>query len=296
MVQAPLASMRHYCPGTPICLVVDGDVDVRDLEEDYGVLVLRTSTLADPLMRRTLSGNYRAKLAALWEGPFERYVWLDSDAIVWGNFLPLLSQDADFEIFWEETPWPNGSEQVPSWLPRYYFDPQLLKRFDPHFQWHGRSYFSSGAFAVRRNAIPFSAWIQAERWLEQCPGLFAWGEMGILNYLVHALRDAKRLRVAQANLQHIWGHEGIDELAADCEASGWRFPKGITRPRVAHFCGRKPFTFDFRAYSRPFTIARLEHHRRRSGTLGAWWKIAMEDGRVLQKRVIRRVERLIRKS
>jgi len=32
MVQATLASMRHYCPGVPICLVVDGAFDVSDLE------------------------------------------------------------------------------------------------------------------------------------------------------------------------------------------------------------------------------------------------------------------------
>jgi hypothetical protein len=28
MVQATLASMRHYSPDVPVCLVVDGDFDV----------------------------------------------------------------------------------------------------------------------------------------------------------------------------------------------------------------------------------------------------------------------------
>ena len=31
IVQATLASMRHYCPDVPICLTVDGDFDVSDL-------------------------------------------------------------------------------------------------------------------------------------------------------------------------------------------------------------------------------------------------------------------------
>ena len=35
MVQATLASMRHYCPKVPICLVADGDFDVSDLETEY---------------------------------------------------------------------------------------------------------------------------------------------------------------------------------------------------------------------------------------------------------------------
>ena len=35
MVGATLASMRHFCPEVPICLIADGDVDVSDLQKDY---------------------------------------------------------------------------------------------------------------------------------------------------------------------------------------------------------------------------------------------------------------------
>ena len=53
-------------------------------------------------MRDLMSGNGRAKLAAMWEGPFEFYVWLDSDAIVWGDFSPQVRTDVDFQIFWSD--------------------------------------------------------------------------------------------------------------------------------------------------------------------------------------------------
>ena len=86
MVQATLASMRHYCPNMPICLTVDGDFDVSDLEKECDLIVLRVSELPSEGMRNLVSGNGRAKLAAMWEGPFDFYVWLDSDAIVWGDF------------------------------------------------------------------------------------------------------------------------------------------------------------------------------------------------------------------
>ena len=46
MVQATLASMRHYCPDVPICLTVDGDFDVSDLEKEYDLIVLRVSRSA----------------------------------------------------------------------------------------------------------------------------------------------------------------------------------------------------------------------------------------------------------
>ena len=129
--------------------------------------------------------------------------------------------------------------------------------------------------------ISFERWTEIESWLKQEQDLFAWGEMGMLNYLVHSGAQRHDLKVAMANLQHIWGHHGKEEFVKDCTGAGWDFPEKIHRPRVAHFCGRKPFLFDRKAYARPFTIARLEHHRRQRSTLGAWLSVLNEDGKIL---------------
>ncbi len=210
LVQATLASMRHYCPDVPICLTVDGNFDVSDLQNDYNLIVLRVSELPSTEMRELMWGNHRAKLAALWEGPFEFYVWFDSDAIAWGDFTSQVRTDLDFQIFWSEI------------------------------------------------SIP-----------------------------------AEEIKTGRSNLQHIWEHHGKQELIQDCRGAGWRFPKMIDRPRIAHFCGRKPFLFDRKAYSRPFTIARLEHHRKRYGTPGAWFAVLQEDCRRLARKIKRRVGNLL---
>jgi len=292
MVQATLASMRHYCPDVPICLVVDGDFDVSDLEKQYDLIVLRVPELPSQEMRKLICGDHRAKLAALWEGPFEFYVWLDSDAIVWGDFTPHVRTDVDFQIFWSEISIPRDATEIPAWLPHFYFDPVKLRRFDPDFEWRGNAYFSSGAFACRRKAIPFNVWDKVECWARQSSGLFAWGEMGMLNYLVHAMAQRKELKIVMSDLQHIGGHHGVDELKKDCADSNWRFPKTIRRPRVAHFCGGKPVLFDGNTYSRPFTIARLEHHRRHHSDLGAWVAVLNEDRRMLANKVKQRLRDL----
>jgi hypothetical protein len=286
MVQATLASMRHYCPAVPICLVVDGEFDVSDLEKEYGLMVLRVPELPSAEMRKLIGGNYRAKLAAMWEGPFEFYVWLDSDAIVWGDFTPQVRRDLDFQIFWSEISIPANATEIPSWLSHLYFDLENLRQFDSRFEWRGNAYFSSGAFACRRNAISFGEWKKAELW-----GQWKMGEQGLLNYLVHSKAQLGEINVASADLQHIWGHHGREELMNDCTGRGWHFPNAIHRPRVAHFCGRKPFLFDRKAYSRPFTIARLEHHRRHHGDLGAWLAVMNEERRVLWGKVQRRLKR-----
>ena len=293
MVQATLASMRHYCPEVPICLVVDGNFDVSDLAKEYDLIVLRVCELPSADMRKLISGSSTAKHAAMWEGPFEFYVWLDSDAIVWGDFTPHVRTDVDFQIFWSEISIPANAIEIPPWLRHFYFDPSKLKRFDPEFDWRGHAYFSTGAFACRRNAISFRRWTEVECWEKKVPGLFAWGEMGMLNYHVHSMTQRGEIKTAMSNLQHTWEHHGKQELIQDCRGTGWHFPKTIERPRIAHFCGRKPFLFDCKAYSRPFTIARLEHHRRRHGKPGAWFAVLQEDCQRGATKVKRRVGKLV---
>jgi hypothetical protein len=293
MVQATLASMRHYCPEVPICLIIDGAFDISDLVKEYGIIPFRVTDLPSPEMRKLIGGNYKAKLAAMWEGPFEYYVWLDSDAIVWGDFTRHVRTDVDFQIFWSEISISAEATEIPTWLPHFYFDPLKLRRFDPDFEWRGNAYFSSGAFACRRNAIPFEIWDRIEHWGQQSPGLFAWGEMGMLNYLVNAMAQRKELKTALSDLQYIGGHHGVDELKQDCADNGWHFPKQIRRPRVAHFCERKPLLFDGKAYSRPFTIARLEHHRGRHRHWGAWLAVLNEERQIVSSKVKRQLWNLV---
>jgi hypothetical protein len=293
MVQATLASMRHYCPDVPICLTVDGDFDVSDLEKEYGLIVLRVPELPSEEMRKLICGNYRAKLAALWEGPFEFYVWLDSDAIVWGDFTPHVRTDVDFQIFWSEISIPADATEIPPWLPHFYFDPVKLRRFDPNFDWRGNAYFSAGVFACKRDVISFEKWKEVELWGKRSAGLFGdFHDQPLLNYFVHSMTQRGEIKSALSNLQHVWGHHGIDELKQDCADSNWHFPKTIRRPRVAHFCGRKPMLFDGSVYSRPFTIARLEHHRRHEPDWAAWLAVFSEDFGVVGKNFSRKLRNI----
>jgi len=295
MVQATLASIRHYCPDVPICLIVDGDFGVSDLEKEYQLILLRIGDLPSVEMRNVIAGGFHAKQAAMWEGPFERYVWIDSDAIVWGDFTSQIRMDVDFQIFWSEISIPANATEIPAWLPHFYFDPSKLRQLDPTFDWRGHAYFSAGVFACRRNAIPFERYVDVKAVSHSVPGLFEsglntyTGDMGILNYLVHAMTQKGDLKTTVSDLQHIPGHHGTAEFEQDCASVDWRFPANIQRPRVAHFCGRKPFLFDRQAYSKPFTIARLEHHRRQHGELDAWLAVLNEDRLILAEKVKRRL-------
>jgi hypothetical protein len=283
MVQATLASIRHFCPEVPICLVADGDVDVSELEKQYGLIVLRTKALPDLKMRDLCCGSYYAKLSAMWEGPFDYGVWLDADAILWGDIRPKLEKAFDFYIF--SCNGMSDLQDAPTWLTHYQHDPNLLKQFDPEFDWKRNPYFCSGTFAFRKNVVPFEMWLEVQSWRDQCSGLFGWGEMGMLNYCIHSLNQKGKIRVGISDLQHLRSEQGIDEFFQDLGNCGWHLPKSVTRPRVAHFCGSKPYFHNYRAYCKPFTIARLEHYRKTRGEFGAWAAVLDEERKILQKRM-----------
>jgi hypothetical protein len=249
--------------------------------------------LPDPRMRKLLGGSTRSKLAAMWEGPFERYVWMDSDVVVWGDFTAALRHDVDFQIFWREISVPHDSEKIPDWLPYYYFDPEKIRKVDPTFEWRGLHYFCDGVFASRRGAISVDDVERVMEWRNTQPGLWPrdFNCMPYMNYLIHSKQQRGELVVGVADLQHIWMNHGIEEIATDLAGCRWRFPAQIKRPRLLHFCGQKPHLHNMRAYSRPFTIARLEHHRRTHGEIGAWGQLLKEEAPIVAKKIKRRLGR-----
>ena len=288
MVGATLASMRHYCPDVPICLIADGDVDVSDLEKEYDLVVLRIDALPSDEMRKMIGGNYRAKLSAMWEGPFEFYVWLDSDAIVWGDFTKQIRTDVDFQIFWPEISISPNTKEAPEWLGHFYFDVSELSKFDPKFDWRGHPYFSAGVYACRRNVISYKEWSEVERWGQECRGLFQFGDQGILNYLVHAKSQRGEIKTTYSDLQ--WSRSfDRGDLEKDCARAGWHFPEEVSTPMVLHFCGSKPYTYNFNCFSRPFTIARLMHQRQNHCWLVAWMVIFIEDAKNFLSKFRRRL-------
>jgi len=290
MVQATLASMRHFCPDVPICLLADGDVEVGDLEQAYDLIVMRPRDLPDKEMGALVSGNYRIKLAAMWAGPFEHYVWMDSDAIVWGDFTSQVRRDVDFQIVWSGVSIEPDASEVPSWLTHFYFDLERLLERDNGFEWRGWPYFSAGTYACRRNCISFNEWQRVEKWNENPNDpVFKFGDQGQLNYMVHCKRQRRELNVSVSDLQHIVMNHGKQETEVDLMAAESRFPKRIRRPRLLHLCGQKPYLHNMRAYSRPFTIARLEHHRRTHGEVGAWGQLLKEEAPIVAKKIKRRL-------
>src|SRR5579883_2781869 len=88
---ACLNSFRHHNPDVPLCLIpFDGRIqEIRKLQNKYRFTIFDNEPLlrrCDEISRRFHSrvfGHYR-KLV-MWDGPFDRFVYIDSDTVTLRN-------------------------------------------------------------------------------------------------------------------------------------------------------------------------------------------------------------------
>jgi hypothetical protein len=257
-VKATLASASHFCPDVPICVIADGDFDTRELTDAYPVIIIRTTEIDDPVVQQYCRGNPRSKLVAMWHGPFDRYIYLDADAIVWGDIRKKLCwNDEDFLVFWNQPTEPAHR----SWLAEYYMKIDSVLARNPEFEWMHNPYFSTGAFACRKNVISKNEWVEIEEWRKTEPDLFSWTrDQGILNYLVFWKAQMGQLKLGYRDLQWIPEHRGIEITKQKFTITRSGYPKSVKDPFIMHFCGGKPDCYRWKNYSLPFTVSRYSFH------------------------------------
>lgn len=143
---------------------------------------MRVADCENPLLREMCSRSTHSKLVAMWEGPFERYLWVDCDTIVMGDFTRAERwHEADF---WAMTTITPGS--VPEKNLRHYFlNPDLLKTIDPAFDPNLHPLFCDGAYVTRRGCLDLERTYRMWKETFVHKELFSWTKcQGLTNYIV----------------------------------------------------------------------------------------------------------------
>lgn len=291
LVRATCASIAHQMPGTPLALIVDGDVDVTDVVRVHNVIPLPVRQLTDARLVRACSGNYYAKWTAFWSAPFERFVYLDSDALLLGDWSDLATDTAwEFCIFTSAT---LGTSEK-SGIAKHFFNPDLMQDFDPAFNWADLPYFCAGAFAAQRNFITPEEFLRFIESIKHHPDLFDGTDQGPLNYLVLKARQQGR-RVIVRNRQFILPDHPPQETLQ-------RFGSQIlphAQPWIVHYCGVKPWLHNRQPQHVLFSTYRRRHHLAAygSGLLAHFFtELALfrEEAAELSRKLRGRMLRLIR--
>ena len=263
-VRGACASVRYFMDDTPICVILDGEDFPDALRETYDVHVLRRAEVEHHELRAVSFGSLRAKNTALWVSPFESFLLLDADAVVWGDMRRLLPDPGRFDFVLDA---PIGD---PEKVRRSVMDVDAVSRLFPDFDAgrHASEYVNSGAYFARRGMLDLDRYLELVRIAQSQPGMF-YGSQGVFNFMVFSAADEGELRLNQRELQVTTGdttREQVVRRFAFCDSR----PTVVGDPVVLHWAGSpKPRVRERgRDYFEPMTFFRREFRRAVRG--GGW--------------------------
>ncbi|MGA3067185.1 MAG: hypothetical protein ABSF29_10095 [Tepidisphaeraceae bacterium] len=277
-----VASVRHYLGDVPITLFVDGRFDASGLAKAFDVNVWYRDQVKDAWLREFNRGWGLPKMTLFWESPYERYLYLDCDTLVWGDVVAAHGGQGDWDMIIDEgdlisRPWIAnvGSE---AWVNKEYFNTEKVERLSPGFAWrkYAGEFFCSGTFFGRRGAIGLEEYKEVIRLRDENPGVFPIGEMGLLNFMIFRAADQGRLKLVRRPMELVCDYymdRGVARERMKFEEGAP--PRRPERAMVLHFTDPKPLT-DSRGVHEPFDYFRMEALRRISGS-GSGWRIRLEE-------------------
>ena len=288
------ASIRHFLGDVPICLIVDGTFSVSPLEKAYNVRILNHHNVTHELLQKRSFGWGKTKMIAFWESPWKHFLVLDADTNVWGNILKY-ANFKDYDVLIDKPRYGYSDERVCE----FFFEISGIEQYFPDFNWqaHRNDYFCTGTFFGTRGIFSLEEYIEILDFTEKHPGIFKYGEMGFLNFMLFRAADAGRIRLGQVPMQLIVPDFERAELQK-------RFPVEETGPIVEneeaiviHWCGPKPRLSTSQVYPEPMSFARQQFLHKERGYMGTtadlWLKL--EDSysllNVYKNKIIRKLSK-----
>jgi hypothetical protein len=251
--------------------MLDGQEFPDELRRTYGVDVLRRDDI-HPRALRAGFGSLKAKDAVLWASPFETFLLLDADAVVWGDMRRLACFDrADFVL-------DAGGEP-----PHSVMDVAAVVRHVPgvDVESHVEQFANTGAYFGRRGVLDLDDYLELDRLADTYPGMF-YGSQGVFNLMVLRAADRGELRLLQRELQVMTGRTVREEVVERFAFVDGQ-PAVVGDPTVLHWVGSpKPRVRQRgRDYFEPMTYFRREFRRaaagRPSGSAADALRLRLED-------------------
>jgi hypothetical protein len=247
------ASIRHFMKDIPLCLLVDGDFNLGALPQIYNAAVITQRTIKDPFLKMHSWGWGLTKMNAFWESPFERFLLIDADTVVYGD----VSIYADFDNYDFIIDQPKYSYS-PEAINMFFFDPSKIKEYDPDFDHIDNLYVCTGVIFGKRDVLNLDDYKHFLTTIQKDPTIFRCGEQGFLNYTFYLSQQKGILRLKNTDIQFITRDYSIDTART-------RFPipppDQINQPTVIHWASEtKPSRiFSDHVYVDPMTFFRKKY-------------------------------------
>lgn len=225
LAKACCASVRQSMGDIPITLLVDGPAtDTRALQQLPGVRRMVLQEIADAEVVQLCTGNSWSKLPLFWTSPYERFLCLDADILVWGD----LRAYAEFDKYDFIAAYHFTNPSIVQRLEECAFDVDVVKKLDPALVWRGQIDANNGVFFARRGVFSKETLIKLRQL--NCWTCF---ENGLVNYL--------RWRAARESVPRIGGHNlQLFPAEEKLRLEDRYLPRDCQRPAVIHWITKKP--------------------------------------------------------
>ncbi len=227
LAKACCASIRQSLGDIPITLLVDGpNTDTTELQRLPKVSRLVAQELAGEEYGPLWSGFW-VKLLIFWKSPYERFLYLDADTLVWGDVRTYAEFDKYDFIAGLHFNNPQ-TFQTPEEIQKYVYDVDFMKKLDPALDWRGQALANNGAFFARRQVFTK----EKLQTLRQMPCWRCY-EQGVINYLRWQARHTGIPCVTGCKLQ-------IFPAETNYDPADRFFPRDDQRPAIIHWICKKP--------------------------------------------------------
>jgi hypothetical protein len=228
LAKACCASIRQYMGDIPITLLVDGAAtDTHELQGLPGVQRLVIQEVMGEEYSRLCSGTSWTKLMLFWMSPYERFLCLDADTIVWGD-VRLYAEFDRYDFIAAFHLKSHLVIQTEEEVERSVFDLDAINRLNPSLDWRGKEFANCGVFFARRGVF-FEAHLMKLR-QSDCWRCY---EQGLLNYL--------RWQISPKGIPRFGGHQmQLFPAERTCVPADRFLPRGHPLPVIVHWMGKKP--------------------------------------------------------
>jgi hypothetical protein len=229
-----LASIKKFAPELPICIIQDGDFPLGEALNTYNIShVIKKKDVKNDFLRDNCFGSRCTNMIAFWESPFEKFLYLDSDLVLWGNILRHINiEEADF--FYNEPHEPYNEKIYKT----QYFDYERLFDFVEKFNWQQCHFFNAGVFIGKRGILDLEKFKQMYWLWKKDKSLMPAEPQGMINYLIFLAHEKGELKASEKHLQTIVPVWSIQQLETTFSFSNNE--PVVKQDTVVHWAGIKP--------------------------------------------------------
>ncbi len=234
LTKALLASIKKFMPFTSICIIQDGNFSLEEVKRIYNIThVIKKESVKNEFLRNNCFGSRCTTMVSFWESPFDKFLYLDSDLVLWGNILNNINlREADF---FHNEPHEPYTEKV---YKAQYFDYDRLFEWVDAFNWKKCHFFNGGVFIGKKNAFDLEQFKQLFWLWKKDKSLMPAEPQGMINYLAFSLQQKSVLTLKEVHLQTI-----VPVLSSEELKSKFAFANGepvVKQNTVIHWAGLKP--------------------------------------------------------